>query len=262
MRLLPLVLLLSSAISFADQRPAVAIIIDDLGHNLGRGKQAINLDGAFTYAILPKTRYASKLANKAYALHKEVMVHLPMESIGGSPFGIDGKGLTNTLPKAEFLKILNQFIDSIPHAQGVNNHQGSLLTQQYKEMHWVMDEVNRRKLFFIDSRTTHHTVATNVASVRDIFSGTRDVFLDVEQTKYFVDHSFRKLMRIARKKGTAIAIGHPHKVTIRYLKNAESLLNSKGIDLIPASNVIALQKIKLLVATRLQPSTLTLSSNP
>lgn len=252
MHLFPLILLFACAVSLADQRPAVAIIIDDLGHNLSRGKQAINLDGAFTYAILPETRYASRLANNAYANHKEVMVHIPMESIGGSPFGIDGKGLTNTLPKGEFLEILNHLIDSIPHAQGVNNHQGSLLTQQYKEMHWLMDEVNRRKLFFIDSRTTHQTVATNVASVRDIFSGTRDVFLDVEQTKYFVDQSFRKLIRIAQKKGTAIAIGHPHKVTIRYLKSAESMLSSKGIDLIPASNLIALQKIKLLVAAKPQ----------
>lgn len=244
MRNLLLLLLCLSSVALAEQHKAVAIIIDDLGHNYRRGNQALTLEGAFTYAILPQTRYSKKLAIRAYRLGKEVMVHVPMESIGKVPNGIDGDGLEQSMSRKDFDKILGGLVDSIPFAKGVNNHQGSFLTQQYKEMHWLMDEVNKRKMYFIDSRTTHETVATNVASVRNIFSATRDVFLDVEQTEYFVDQSFRKLMKIADRNGTAIAIGHPHKVTIRYLRTAEKKLLARGIDLVPASNLIALQKIR------------------
>ncbi|MDH5736830.1 MAG: divergent polysaccharide deacetylase family protein, partial [Gammaproteobacteria bacterium] len=190
----------------ADNHIAVAIILDDIGHNYTRGRQALALKGAFTYAILPQTQHARQLAEEAHALNKEIMVHVPMESIGGVPYGTGGDGLDRTMTRREFDKVLSALIDSIPHASGVNNHQGSMLTQQTTAMHWLMDEVSKRRLYFVDSRTSGGTVARNIASVRQIFSGTRDVFLDVEQTPEFVHGAFHKLIRIARRNGTAIAI--------------------------------------------------------
>ena len=243
MRLFALLIIILCQPAVAADHMAVAVIIDDIGHNYKRGLEAIRLEGAFTYAILPQTQYAVQLATEAHKARKEIMVHVPMESIAGLPFGIEGEGLEKRMNREEFDRILGALIDSVPYASGVNNHQGSRLTQQMTQMHWLMDEVYKRKMYFVDSKTTHRTVAEDVAFVRQIFASTRDVFLDVEKSEEYVARSFDKLIKIAERKGTAIAIGHPHRVTINFLKSAKQILDNKNIALVPASNLIALQKI-------------------
>ena len=59
-------------------QPTVVLIIDDLGHNLERGLEAINLPGNINYAILPHTPSGELLAKAASKANKEVLLHAPM----------------------------------------------------------------------------------------------------------------------------------------------------------------------------------------
>jgi len=245
----PLLLLLSagllaclSAGSLAEPagpqaRTYIAIIMDDMGNNLSRGRQAIAIDEPLTYSFLPNTTHARVLATDAFSAGKEVMVHLPMES--SVPRTMGTGVLTRSQDKQIFLDTLNNALTEVPHAVGINNHMGSALTQEMEPMTWLMATLQERSLFFIDSRTTHKTVALTVAHRQAIPAASRDIFLDNERSFEYLDRAFTELLRVARTRGTAIGIAHPHPETIAYLRSRLPSLNEPR--LVPVSRLIELR---------------------
>ncbi len=215
----------------------VAIIIDDMGNSLVRGRKAISISQPLTYSFLPNTAHARTLASDAYGAGKEVMVHLPMES--NSPRAMGTGVLTRSQNKQIFLTTLNHALSEVPHAVGINNHMGSALTQEVEPMTWLMSALKDRGLFFIDSRTTPRTVALVVAQRQAISAASRDVFLDNERSLEYIDRAFSQLLHIARTRGTAIGIAHPHPETLAYLDSHLHQLNE--LRLVPVSRVIELR---------------------
>ncbi len=226
--------------SHAEPISYVAIIIDDLGHSLKKGEAFIALPAPLTFAILPHTAHSKSIAVTAHKAEREVMIHLPMANLKNTPIGPGG--LTAAQPRAEFLTALDAAIADVPHAKGINNHTGSYLTQQHQPMSWLMGEMKARDFYFIDSRTTPKSVAGEIAMKYEVFSSSRDVFLDNERTPESIDAAFQKLIKKAREEGTAIAIGHPYPETLTYLTRAIPHLSNLGIEVIPASNLIAIQQ--------------------
>lgn len=219
----------------------IAIIIDDLGHNRAQGHRALDLPAPITYAMLPYAQYSRELAERAQALGKEVMLHLPMANVSGKRLGPGA--LVPDLSRQEFIETLEAALAEVPYARGLNNHMGSLLTSQNLEMDWLMTEIKRREMFFVDSRTTPHTVALATASDHAIFSSSRDVFLDNEQTLEAIDAAFELLVANAKRNRTAIAIGHPYEVTLDYLEAVLPTLAERDIVVVPVSHGIALERI-------------------
>jgi polysaccharide deacetylase 2 family uncharacterized protein YibQ len=217
----------------------ISIIIDDIGYSKKRGRRVIQLPGAITCSVLPYARHSASLARRAHIAGKEVMLHLPMENVRGHNIGPDG--LTANLSKVEFIRNLDKALADIPFVQGINNHMGSFLTQQPQQMGWLMDEMLKRDMFFIDSRTTPHSVASRIARDMRVFESGRDIFLDNTRNVFAIDHSFRHLIRIAKKTGTAIAIGHPYTSTLDYLEMVLPLLDEMGVKLVSASELIELK---------------------
>ena len=218
------------------QPPQIAIIFDDIGNSYRRGRQAISLPAAFTYAVLPFTRHSKALANRAHHLGKEVMVHLPMQNEADRPLG--PAGVHESLGREEFRQIVSDALKGVPHAAGLNNHMGSLLTRRSQQMLWLMEVLKEGDYYFIDSRTTPLTVASVVALQNDILSASRDVFLDNERAEVAIDRQFRELLAMAEARGTAIDIGHPYPETIAYLKHAVTKLPASGIEIVPVSVIL------------------------
>ncbi len=213
--LLMLPALLVSLPCGAEELPAITIIIDDMGNHEGWGIGALDLPGSVTYAFLPHTQHASSLAEKAHTAGKEVMLHLPMESDGGKRLGPGG--LTLHMTEKHFQRILAEDIQAVPHAKGVNNHMGSLLTQHPGAMGWLMEGLQRRGgLFFIDSRTSEQTVARQVAEEHQIPNAQRDIFLDNSRDPEAIRTQFKQLIKQAKRSGYAVGIGHPYPETARY----------------------------------------------
>ncbi len=214
----------------------VAIIIDDLGEHWRSGKRAIELPGPITYAFLPHTTHAVALANRADATGKEVMLHLPMQAMENKALGPGG--LTLDMSREHFIQALRNGIDAIPHIRGINNHMGSLLTRHPGHMEWLMEELQQRgNLFFIDSRTTHHTVAEQIAREHHIPVQRRDVFLDDDPSPEAVAYQFQRLINKARREGVAIGIGHPYDTTLSLLEQRLPQLKAEGIKLIVVSEL-------------------------
>ncbi len=219
--------------------PTIAIIIDDMGHNLVQGERLIALDQPLTLAFLPYRRHTSSLAEKAHQYQKEIMLHAPMANTRMLDLGPGG--LSPDMTRREVTETLRRSLQSIPHVKGVNNHMGSLLTQQLEAMDWIMSELYQYPVYFVDSRTIASSVAGDVASAYQIPTLSRDVFLDHEQTEEYVDKQFKLLVKRARENGSAIGIGHPHKVTVDYLEKHLPLLDEQGIAVATVSGVWALR---------------------
>jgi polysaccharide deacetylase 2 family uncharacterized protein YibQ len=219
----------------AQQLPRIAVIIDDLGHTLKAGRAVLALPGAVTLAMLPHTPFAARLADLAERHGKEVMLHLPMQAANAAALGPGG--LTLDMTEIEFRGAVRAALRSVPRAVGVNNHMGSLLTRHPGAMQWLMEELQSRQLYFIDSRTTVATVAESLAAENGVSVTRRHVFLDADVSEYAVRQEFARLLRLARRQGQAVAIGHPHPTTLRVLSEKLPRLAELGVELVPASRL-------------------------
>ncbi len=222
--------------------PTIALIVDDLGDKLVEGERAVALPGPIACAFLPRTPYAAQLAERAHVARKEVMLHLPMQSVEARPLGPDG--LTLDMTRGELVATLSDALDSLPHVSGVNNHMGSLLTRHPGHMLWVMQELRRRgDLFFIDSRTTAATVAQQIAAETGVPNLRRNVFLDADRAPASIRAQFARLLAIARREGIALGIGHPYPETLAFLEQALPQLSAgEHVKLVSVRALIAAQQ--------------------
>ena len=261
--LLSALLLAASTPGYADlghsgstQQASIAIIIDDMGNNLWLGKRALQLPGPVTYSVLPHSTYGKQLARLGHNQNKEIMLHMPMGNDHEHPLGPGA--LTGHLSRPVFEQRLQAALDNIPYIQGINNHMGSRLTQNSERMNWLMAALNKRRasqpLYFVDSRTSAATVAEHAAHQAGIPNLRRDVFLDHEHSLAAIDQSFKRLLMLAKTRGYATAIGHPHAMTLGYLESVLPKLDSMGIRLVSASGLMLVKNTQ----QPLTPSTATL----
>ncbi len=233
--LLSVLLSLSSSRVYAEK--LASIIIDDLGNSYEYGFDVINLPGALTLAILPRTNYAKELARLAIKSNKEVMLHLPLQSVENqmpSPGTLDLH-----MTRKKFIQQLRLNLNAVPYVRGVNNHMGSLLTRHPGHMRWLMDELARRgNLYFVDSKTTSQSIADKIAVEHHIPNLSRDFFLDPQFDEKTIRKQFDLFIQKINHRGYALAIAHPHPNTIKFLQSHLNELAEQGITLITVSRLI------------------------
>jgi hypothetical protein len=240
------------AVAHADDQPAtnfnqatISIIIDDMGYQLKSGNRAINLPGEITFSFLPHAPHVNLLSELAHNKSKEIMLHLPMEAEDGSHLGPGG--LTHGMSEKTFKKIMESNLAAVPYASGFNNHMGSLLTKSQLWMTRLMHKVAIDKhLFFVDSKTTIHSVALSSAREEGINSISRDIFIDHEMSREFIEMQLEKIIQKAKQKGTALAIAHPKKLTLSILEKWLPKLEARGIKLVSVSKLIGMQQQRRL----------------
>lgn len=216
----------------------IAIIIDDLGYQFEAGLRALNLPGPVSYAVLPATPNGTSLARSAHAKGKEVLLHLPLESIDRENADEPG-GITLDMSRDTFHEAFGAALESVPYAVGVSNHRGSLLTRHPGHMAWLMEEIAAREgMFFVDSFTTHESVALQIASEFGVAATRRHVFLDNDLSPGALRKAFDRLTALARREGVAVAIGHPYPETLEFLERELLELNNSTVKLIPVSQAL------------------------
>ncbi len=220
----------------------LAIIIDDLGNDFDIAEEVFKLPIGVSIAILPKLKFSKRIAIKSFQQGRESLMHQPMESIYKRDLGPGG--LTYEHSHDEMIMLLDENLISVPHVSGVNNHMGSLLTQDQQRMNWLMGILKTKNLYFIDSRTTVNTKAEVVATKFNVSTSRRDIFLDNKLNSYAIKKQLLKAASHAKKYGSAIAIGHPHSITLRVLKKSLPELQEQGINIISISQIIKYQRRK------------------
>jgi len=234
---LALLTLLASG-SAATSPPRIAIIIDDLGYRFDAGQRAIELPGPVSIAVLPGAPRARALAVLAFESGKEVLLHLPLQATSNDAMQ-EPLGISLDMSRQEFGDIFDRALSSVPHAIGVNSHRGSMLTRHPGHMQWLMDEIRAREnLFFVDSFTTHHSVALKIAHETGVDARKRDVFLDPDRKPETIAREFERMKQLAHKRGSVVAIGHPYAATLELLERELPKLAAEGFELVTISSLV------------------------
>lgn len=223
----------------AVSEPAViSIIVDDLGYQEEGGQRVVNLPGPVACSVLPHTPFGERLARSAHAAGKEVLLHLPMQAMNNKDPGFGA--LTLETSEDELRRLLLANLGAVPHAVGVNNHMGSLLTRHPGHMDWLMRNLrdDPRQLFFVDSMTSPHSVALRLAREHNIPATSRDLFLDRDPDPAAIARQFERLVALAQERGSAVAIGHPYPGTLDVLERELPGLEARGVRLISVAEFI------------------------
>jgi polysaccharide deacetylase 2 family uncharacterized protein YibQ len=219
-------------------RGRLAIVIDDMGTTVQEARSLTAIGVPLTFSIIPGLRNYREVAAYAAASGIETMIHIPMQPKGWPQRRLEVNGLLVSMEDADIREHLQGFLRDIPKAVGANNHMGSEFTEHGDKMLPVLELLKGRGLFFIDSVTSPKSVGQKLARELGMKSGRRNVFLDNEQDPVYIRGQINQAVRLAKKSGTAIAICHPHPVTIKTLSAMLPDLERQGITLVPVSRLV------------------------
>lgn len=216
------------AVVITSHKPRLAIIIDDV--SVASHVNAIkSLNLPLTMSFLPPSKFRPNSAKLA-AKENFYMVHLPMEAMSFTkeePF---------TLRVSDSQELIIQRINKIkklfPRVKYINNHTGSKFTSDERAVNKLVNALNKNGITLIDSRTIASTKIPLVMKNYGKRYIARDVFLDHEMDKASVIKQIKKAIEVAKKHGTAIAIGHPHVNTILALSESKKLFSEVDLVLI------------------------------
>lgn len=217
---------------------SLAIIIDDMGKEMHEARSLMDIGVPLTFAIIPGLPKVRQVAQEAQRRGIEAMIHLPMEPKGYPERRLEENGLLLSQGNDEIVARINGYFREIPQAVGANNHMGSAFTENRDKMTVVLGTLKERGMFFVDSKTSAISVGESMARELGVRTASRAVFLDNIQDVGYISKQLRQAAAIARKRGSAIAICHPHPATIQALAAELPRLRDEGITFVPASSLV------------------------
>jgi polysaccharide deacetylase 2 family uncharacterized protein YibQ len=177
--------------------------------------------------------------NKASDMGREVMLHLPMEPVDYPRNNPGEKAVLVQNTDREIAKITESLIRQLPKVKGINNHMGSLATSDERVMSAVLDVIKRNNLYFVDSKTTVHSVALNMAQKKMIPSIARDLFLDAPNPSgKTVMERVDQLKKLKERKNKVVVITHcfdRERINgmNKFIEEAEKI----GFEIVPVSKL-------------------------
>jgi hypothetical protein len=220
------------------RRPRIAIVIDDLGDSIETARKVLALEPAVTVAVIPFREASAAVAAAAVASDREVILHLPLEPERGAEMQ-GGSGFLRTgMAPATLEDQLERDLRAVPYIIGVNGHMGSRFTSDPRAMRALLAALRERGLFFLDSKTSPESVAAEIATGLQVPFAERNVFLDHDPAPEAVARQLASAAAIARRNGSAIAIGHPHASTLAALSRWLPEAGRDGFDLVPLSALV------------------------
>lgn len=220
----------------SDGAPQVAIIIDDCGQWLDTERGFIALPIPLTLSVLPHVHGGVAIAGEADAAGKGVMLHLPMETVSGRDPG-PGQ-VTTAMSDDAIATILADDFATVPHATGVNNHEGSRATANTRVMDAIAGVLAQDKRFFVDSRTSAQSVAEAEAHRAGVPTARRNIFLDDTDDLAAIETQLLAAASFAHDHGSAIAIGHPRANTLAALRAMYPRMQADGIEFALVSTLV------------------------
>jgi polysaccharide deacetylase 2 family uncharacterized protein YibQ len=215
----------------ASPRPCIAIVIDDYGYSRDATAEEFLSSGMrLTVSVIPELPFTAWAIRRAAETGKEAMLHLPMEA---ETFTSDVAPVLTSMTDAEIEALVEKYIAETPGVIGVNNHLGSVATQNARAMAAVMGVLQRRRLFFLDSLTSSKSVAYTAAKSLGVKAARNDLFVDADtEDPSVVGARLDRLLEIAAARGHAIGIGHPKPWTWTALLAFEERAAAAGVELV------------------------------
>ena len=218
-------------------KPKIVFVIDDIGEHDKFKNELAKLGSKVTYAILPLRDFSTYFNEQGKREHADVILHLPLETVHTDKF--PGQGLiTEEMKDDAIVSMLKRDLASVPGHVGVNNHMGSKGTSERHLMTIILRELKRERLFFLDSHTTSKSVAPEICHAIGLPFLKCGLFLDNNNDVSAIKAQLVEFRRLARERGTAVAIGHYRKNTLDVLAEEIPQLEKEGFEIISLRNVL------------------------
>jgi polysaccharide deacetylase 2 family uncharacterized protein YibQ len=214
----------------------IAVVIDDIGYDLSVVEELVRIGAPLAFAIIPHTPHAVEAARILHRAGKEILLHMPMEPRSYPAENPGAGALFVHMDDEEIRRRIETGIAAVPYISGVNNHMGSRFMEDEAKLFVVMQELAKRGLFFVDSRTTPGSRGRAAAARAGVRFFERAVFID-HPPGYAIalanlTHPPRQALE---KQRPSLLIGHPIPETLRALKEASLLWRNEGARIIPVS---------------------------
>ncbi|MGF1611233.1 MAG: divergent polysaccharide deacetylase family protein [Kiloniellales bacterium] len=229
-----------NAVQVADvgARPMIALVLDDLGLNRPATRRAVALPGPLTLAFMTYAEHIEGMLAEARAGGHELLVHMPMEPRDPN-YDPGPNALAAELSPQELARRIAWGLERFEGYVGINNHMGSRFTTSLPGMAQVMQELRKRGLLFLDSKTAGASVGSGLATRMGVPYAERDIFIDNDhEDRAAIERQLDALEALARRRGFAVGIGHPHRVTLDVLERWLPAVQRRGFALVPISAVV------------------------
>ncbi|AGP46591.1 hypothetical protein HL670_05061 [Serratia plymuthica] len=217
----------------AAQAGKLSIVIDDVGYRPHEEGAVLQMPTAISVAVLPNAPHARLMATRAHSQGREVLIHMPMAPLSKQPLERDT--LQPSMSSEEIQRIIRNAVNNVPYAVGMNNHMGSAMTSSLPGMQKVMQALESYRLYFLDSMTIGNSQATRAAAGTGVKVIKRKVFLDDTANEADIRRQFNRAVDLARRNGSAIAIGHPRPATVKVLQQMLPTLPADIVLVKPSS---------------------------
>ena len=216
-------------------RPRIALVIDDVGLDMGAAERTANLGVSISMAVLPYAERSRSVAELVRGAGHDLLVHMPMEPLGLADPG--PHALRVGLSEEELRLRVRWAFARVPGAIGLNNHMGSRFTQDSNVLRPVLEAVSEESGLFLDSMTTPHSRGAVIARGVGLTALERDIFLDHTIDRAAITARLDELEALASLRGWAIAIGHPHAETLDALEVWIGEVEARGFEFITLSEL-------------------------
>ncbi|EEL07253.1 hypothetical protein bcere0026_54560 [Bacillus mycoides] len=183
----------------------------------------LSLPIPLTVAVMP---FLPSTKQDAIAAHKkghEVIIHMPMEPIRGKKEWLGPKAITTDLSDEEINNRLEQAIQEIPHAIGMNNHMGSKVTADERIVRLILSACKKHGLFYLDSKTNPNSVVPKIGKELGVPIIENQLFFDDVYTVSHISKQAQLLIKKIQDKPIMVAIGHvgaPGEITSRIIETS------------------------------------------
>ena len=218
----------------------IAIIIDDIGFDMQALRRLAEIPAPLAFAVLPHTPYAVEAAEFLHKGNRDILLHLPMEPLSYPNHSPGAGALMADMDEMQIIRRLSEDFTAVPHVSGVNSHMGSRFMEDALRLKIVMEELKKRGLYFVDSRTSPHSQGREAAVEVGIRFAARDIFIDHENG---YESALKTLRQAAAREikddgKPLLLIGHPHADTIRALEAVLPLWKKEGIRIVEISRCL------------------------
>lgn len=200
----------------------VSIVIDDFGNNMKGTERMLSLPIPLTIAVMPFLPSTKQDAKTAHQKGHEVIIHMPMEPIKGKKEWLGPKAITTDLSDDEIRNRVEEAIQDVPHAIGMNNHMGSKVTADKRIMRIILASCKKHGLFYLDSKTNANSVVSQIGKELGVPILENQLFFDDIYTSSHITKQAQLLVKQIQEKPVVIAIGHvgpPGEITSRVIES-------------------------------------------
>ena len=197
--------------------PAVVVSLDDIN----APEQLRKIDAiplAITPAIMPNNA-TNPLSSELHKNREVYLVHLPLQA--HNFVQREHIVLTDSQSAESIAKRIADIVAQFPNVRFLNSHTGSKFTEHADSMRALLLALQKHEILFLDSKTTSKSVAREVAESLGLRILERDVFLDFDKKPQKIAKQLHLAVTIAKKRGYAIAIGHPYPETFSVLSQPQ-----------------------------------------